>query len=131
MARDGRPLSCILLDIKHFKSVNDSLGHVAGDDALKDATAILQSSIRKGDFLARYGGDEFVILTDIDNDDTLERLLLRIRENSREFNETQKRQYGIQFSAGCAVYRPETNWDSSKYLSYVDALMYQDKAAQE
>jgi diguanylate cyclase (GGDEF)-like protein len=131
MARDGRPLSCIMLDIKHFKSVNDTLGHVSGDDALKDATAILQASIRKGDFLARYGGDEFVILTDIGDEETLEKLLLRIREHSREFNETQKRQYGIQFSAGCAVYRPETNWDSSRFLSYVDSLMYQDKAAQE
>ncbi len=130
MAKDGRPLSCILLDINHFKAVNDTLGHVAGDDALKDATAILQSSIRKGDFLARYGGDEFVILTDIDNEDTLRALLLRIREHTQSFNETKQRPYAIQFSAGCAVYRPETGWDSSTFLGYVDSLMYQDKAAQ-
>lgn len=131
MAKDGRPLSCIMLDIKHFKAVNDTLGHVAGDGALKDATAILQSSIRKGDFLARYGGDEFVILTDIDNQDTLQMLLLRIRERTRAFNENQERPYVIQFSAGCAVYRPETGWDSSKFLSHVDSLMYEDKAAQD
>ena len=131
MARDGRPLSCILLDINHFKSVNDSLGHVAGDDALKDATSILQSSIRKGDFLARYGGDEFVILTDIDSEETLRALLLRIHENTRQFNKTRKRQYGIRFSAGCAVYRPESGWDEQRFIGYVDSLMYQDKANQD
>ena len=131
MAKDGRPLSCVMLDIKHFKSVNDTLGHVAGDKALKDATEILQSSIRKGDFLARFGGDEFVILTDIDDENTLKMLQLRIHEKTRVFNETRQRPYAILFSAGCAVYHPETSGNSSQFLSYVDSLMYQDKAAQD
>lgn len=131
MAKEGRPLSCILLDINHFKAINDTYGHVAGDDALKDASMILQSSIRKGDFLARYGGDEFVILTDIDKDETLRALLLRIRENTGAFNETKEAPYNIRFSAGCAVYQPDSNWDEQTFISYVDSLMYQDKAAQE
>jgi len=128
MAKDGRPLSCILLDINNFKKVNDTLGHIAGDDALKDASVILKGSIRKGDFLARYGGDEFVILTDIDNDDTLRMLLLRIHENTRVFNQTQQRPYTIRFSAGSAVYRPETGWSEQEFIQYVDSLMYRDKA---
>ena len=130
MAKDGRPLSCILLDINHFKSVNDTLGHVAGDDALKDASMILKSSIRKGDFLARYGGDEFVILTDIDNEETLRMLLLRIHELTREFNETRQRPYSIRFSAGSAVYRPESGWDEQTFIDCVDSLMYREKAVQ-
>lgn len=130
MARDGRPLSCILLDIDHFKEVNDSLGHVAGDDALKDASAILKSSIRKGDFLARYGGDEFVILTDIDNEETLRMLLLRIQEHTRVFNAERQRPYAIRFSAGSAVYRPESGWDEQRFICHVDGLMYQEKAKQ-
>jgi diguanylate cyclase (GGDEF)-like protein len=128
MAKDGRPLSCILLDIDQFKQVNDRLGHVAGDAALADAASILQASIRKGDFLARYGGDEFVILTDIDNEQTLNMLLLRIQQRAREFNETQNRAYAIRFSAGSAVYRPESGWDEQTFIRFVDALMYQDKA---
>ena len=131
MAREGRPLSCILLDINHFKAINDTYGHVAGDDALKDASVILQSSIRKGDFLARYGGDEFVILTDIDNDETLQMMLLRIRENTVAFNETKDMPYKIRFSAGCAVYRPETSWNEQTFIDHVDSLMYQDKASQD
>ena len=128
MAKDGRPLSCILLDIDQFKQVNDRLGHVAGDAALADAATILQSSIRKGDFLARYGGDEFVILTDIENEQTLNMLLLRIHERAREFNESQHRAYAIRFSAGSAVYRPESGWDEQTFIRSVDTLMYQDKA---
>ena len=128
MAKDGRPLSCVLLDINHFKAVNDTLGHVAGDSALKDASQILKSSIRKGDFLARYGGDEFVILTDIDREETLHMLLLRIRENTNVFNETQQRPYQIHFSAGSAVYRPESGWNEQMFINHVDSLMYQDKA---
>ena len=128
MAKDGRPLSCILLDIDHFKEVNDRLGHVAGDEALVDAASILKSSIRKGDFLARYGGDEFVILTDIDNEQTLQTLLLRILEFARVFNETQNRAYAIWFSAGSAVYRLESGWDEQKFIRSVDSLMYQNKA---
>lgn len=130
LARQGRALSCILLDINHFKAVNDSLGHVAGDDALKDASFILQSSIRKGDFLARYGGDEFVILTDIDDEDALRMLLLRIHENTRQFNASELRPYRIRFSAGSAVYRPDSGWDAQEFISHVDSLMYQDKADQ-
>lgn len=130
LAKEGRALSCILLDINHFKAVNDTLGHVAGDDALKDASTILQSSIRKGDFLARYGGDEFVVLTDIDNENALGMLLLRIQENTRLFNASKSRPYTIRFSAGCAVYRPESGWDAQEFIGYVDSLMYQDKAAQ-
>ncbi len=128
MAKDGRPLSCILLDIDHFKEVNDRLGHVLGDEALKDAASILKGSIRKGDFLARYGGDEFVILTDIDNEQTLRMLYLRILEHTRVFNETQNRPYAIHFSAGSAVYRPDSGQDEQRFIRSVDALMYQNKA---
>ena len=128
MAKDGRPLSCILLDIDHFKEVNDRLGHVFGDEALKDASSILKGSIRKGDFLARYGGDEFVILTDIDNEQTLCMLYLRILEHARVFNETQNRPYAIHFSAGSAVYHPESGLDEQKFINSVDELMYRNKA---
>lgn len=129
MSKDGRMFSCILLDIDHFKMVNDKLGHVAGDEALKDATDILKSCIRKGDFLARYGGDEFIIITDIDSDAALQSLIFRIGENSTSFNKTMQRAYHIGFSAGYAIYRPESGWSQEQFISHVDMLMYQNKCA--
>lgn len=104
IAKDGRTFSCVMLDIDHFKMVNDKLGHVAGDEALKDASNILKSSIRKSDFLARYGGDEFLIVADIDDNEALQSLIDRINQNSSEFNENMQRPYRISFSAGQAIY---------------------------
>ena len=56
------PLSLLLCDIDHFKKVNDTLGHHAGDEVLKSVADLLASALRKTDFIARYGGEEFVVL---------------------------------------------------------------------
>jgi len=60
--RYGRPLSLLLLDIDHFKRINDEYGHPAGDAALRTLAALLQSLLRETDTAARYGGEEFVVL---------------------------------------------------------------------
>ena len=58
----GEPFSLILFDVDKFKAVNDTLGHVAGDKVLKKVAECLEETFRKDDFIARYGGDEFVVL---------------------------------------------------------------------
>ncbi|MCE0495073.1 diguanylate cyclase [Vibrio salinus] len=58
----NRPLALIILDIDKFKQINDTFGHSRGDEALKEVTLLVRSHLRDADFLARYGGDEFVIL---------------------------------------------------------------------
>ncbi len=63
--RAGRynyPLSCVMMDIDHFKSLNDTYGHVFGDYVLKELASIMQGHFRKTDILFRYGGDEFLVL---------------------------------------------------------------------
>jgi diguanylate cyclase len=60
--RHRTPLSLLLCDIDHFKKVNDTLGHHAGDEVLKSVADLLASALRKTDFIARYGGEEFVVL---------------------------------------------------------------------
>ncbi len=67
--RYGRPLAGILLDVDHFKAINDRYGHLVGDRVLQALADLLVSSVRELDFVARYGGEEFVILlpeTDLD-----------------------------------------------------------------
>lgn len=61
-ARFNEPLACLMIDIDHFKSVNDSFGHQAGDGVLAEVGAILKSGVRLIEVAARYGGEEFVIL---------------------------------------------------------------------
>jgi diguanylate cyclase (GGDEF)-like protein len=61
-ARYGRELSVIMCDVDHFKKINDTFGHLAGDEVLKQFVEILQRSIRSSDWVTRYGGEEFVIV---------------------------------------------------------------------
>jgi diguanylate cyclase (GGDEF)-like protein len=60
--RYGRPVSILLIDIDHFKRINDRFGHAVGDDALKGLVDIVNDRIRRGDTLCRFGGEEFVLL---------------------------------------------------------------------
>ena len=60
--RDNLPLSVLLVDLDHFKNVNDTYGHLAGDEVLREAARRLKEGVRNYDVLARYGGEEFLIL---------------------------------------------------------------------
>jgi two-component system, cell cycle response regulator len=59
---DHKPLTLLMMDVDHFKKLNDTLGHAIGDEMLKSVGQIIQSTIREGDFGCRYGGDEFVVI---------------------------------------------------------------------
>jgi two-component system cell cycle response regulator len=60
--RTGKALACLMIDVDHFKEINDRFGHLAGDEALKEVARRAESEIRAGDTGARFGGDEFAIL---------------------------------------------------------------------
>jgi diguanylate cyclase (GGDEF)-like protein len=60
----GRPLSLMLVDIDHFKSFNDRYGHAAGDIVLKRIAAVILATVRSGDLVFRFGGEEFVVICD-------------------------------------------------------------------
>jgi diguanylate cyclase (GGDEF)-like protein len=71
--RNGNPVSVIMLDIDHFKNINDNYGHPSGDIVLRHVSDILKDGVRKSDFLGRYGGEEFVIvLPETSPDDALQ-----------------------------------------------------------
>ncbi len=78
-ARDGTSLACLMLDIDHFKRVNDSHGHAAGDDVLREIAQRVESQVRASDVAARYGGEEFVVLLPATGRQAAETLAERIR----------------------------------------------------
>ncbi len=78
-SRTGHPLSMIMLDIDHFKRVNDTYGHKAGDDVIRFLSRTLKNNIRKVDIAARYGGEEFVVLLHNTNVEGAARLAEKIR----------------------------------------------------
>lgn len=79
--REGYPLTLVVLDIDAFRSVNDRYGHVFGDEVLRVVVQILQESLRSSDIVARYGGDEFVLVLPRAREEDTHRIMERIRQN--------------------------------------------------
>ena len=94
-----------MLDIDHFKKVNDTFGHLAGDDVLRHLSALMQNTSRKEDFCFRYGGEEFVILTNVEREEDVFRIAERLRTSFAETpNPTGQR---ITISLGVSSFRKE------------------------
>ena len=85
---DGKPLSCIMMDIDHFKSINDTFGHAIGDKVIQQVVNCARSGLRSIDVIGRYGGEEFCILLpglDLDQAGVVaERLRFRVEQEARE-----------------------------------------------
>jgi diguanylate cyclase (GGDEF)-like protein len=104
--RKAEPMSVLMIDIDHFKSVNDHFGHIAGDKVLRDMALLIKNRIRGWDTLCRWGGEEFVVLlqgTDLDGACTVAEQL-RSAIQAEPFGEPDK-PLKITISAGVAQCR--------------------------
>jgi diguanylate cyclase (GGDEF)-like protein len=102
--RHGRPVSLLMIDIDHFKEVNDDHGHLAGDEALKMVAFVLRGAVRKEDVLARYGGEEFVVVARETVLEGAHALAERIRRAvERSHCAWQGRELGVTVSIGVTV----------------------------
>jgi diguanylate cyclase (GGDEF)-like protein len=119
--------TCIMLDINNFKSINDRYGHVAGDEALRQAASLLKSCIRSSDFIARYAGDEFVILLGVSDEGVVCDTISRIHDRAARFNSEGIRPYKLEFSVGYEICRHGSGLTKEMLITRVDKLMYQDK----
>ncbi len=121
------PLSIGMLDLDHFKKLNDRLGHQAGDEALRHLTRVVHGLLRPTDMLARYGGEEFLILLPNTDLDEAEHVLKRIqRELTRQFFLHDNERVLITFSAGVAAHRPDES--QAALVARADAAMYTAKS---
>ena len=120
-------LACIFLDLDNFKVVNDSLGHAAGDELLVELAARLRQTVRPGDLVARFGGDEFVVVCEsVDQDDAV-----ALAERIGEALSRPVRLGGVEFrpaaSVGVTVQTPE-HTAAEEIIRDCDIAMYQAKA---
>jgi len=126
--RYNRDMSVIMMDLDHFKKVNDKYGHLAGDMVLKKVAEAVHSKIRKGDYLTRYGGEEFVLVLP----DTKRPRAMELAERLKQViqNLEVKTDAGaivrITSSFGVASLRDNNERDS--LLEEADAMLYQAKA---
>lgn len=119
--------SVLMIDLDNFKRVNDVLGHQAGDEVLKLAAARLQSLVRQGDGLARFGGDEFLMLAHTENSAELRRLCKRIVKKMAEPYDIAGREACLPASIG-AVYVTEQFSAAEEYVRAADVALYEAKA---
>ena len=126
--RNQHSISLFVLDVDGFKSLNDRLGHEAGDILLKETATRLQASVRASDTVGRIGGDEFVILAvDADLADA-ELIQAKVRQRMEEPVPIDGSPVSLRLSIGVAVF-PEDGTESAPLLRQADSNMYLDKRA--
>jgi len=123
---------CIgMCDIDHFKRINDTYGHLAGDEVLKEVTHRMTETLREYDLLGRYGGEEFLIITPVDTTTNSMMVYQRICEAvSGQPIEIEGASITVTISCGVTSYRPEhDNHDIFKVIGRADDALYQAKHA--
>ncbi|MGI9189783.1 MAG: GGDEF domain-containing response regulator [Longimicrobiaceae bacterium] len=126
--RAGEPLALVMADLDHFKQINDTYGHPAGDAVLREAAVRLQHSLRPYDQIGRYGGEEFLMLVPKCSDEDAATVAERIRACLSD-KPIPLPEEGIRVTAslGVAVWHPGEPCDADLLLRIADAALYRAK----
>lgn len=124
--RPGETSVFMLLDLDHFKQLNDTLGHMCGDEALKDVAEILKSHFRRYDIVCRLGGDEFVVFIQRIPVEVLDRVITSLLKKMELVYEREGVKVAITISAGAALV-PEHGSTFEELYEKADRALYQVK----
>jgi diguanylate cyclase (GGDEF)-like protein len=125
--RHARAIAVVFIDLDHFKFINDSLGHSAGDKLLQQMADRLREAVRDGDTVSRLGGDEFIlVLNDQQNEDIVFRAMQRIISEVGKPVVIDGQELTVTCSAGISLY-PQDGPDVDTLLKNADAAMYRAK----
>jgi diguanylate cyclase (GGDEF)-like protein len=129
-ARFGRPLALLMLDLDHFKKVNDTLGHPRGDAVLVELAARLRAEVREVDTVARYGGEELVVILPETDEAGAAQAAERICDAVRRtpFGRPGEAAVAVTVSVGAAVF-PAHGADAEDLLRRADEALYEAKRA--
>lgn len=121
--RHKEPLSIVLLDIDYFKSINDTYGHLVGDDVLREIAGVIERNARNEDVAARFGGEEFILILDRCDSDAARRKAEFLRQEVEAHYPV-----GIDVTASFGVVQfDETMETCTHFLDYADQALYQAK----
>jgi len=128
--RSGLPLSLLMLDIDHFKQFNDTFGHPAGDEVLRQLARVLTDTRRANDVVARYGGEEFAVILVDTAKFTGAKVAERVRERvfGHDFSDAAAKAGKITVSVGVATF-PDDGSDAEALVRAADTALYAAKRA--
>lgn len=123
------PFACLMIDIDHFKAINDTYGHEIGDTVLKKVAHTIQSQIRGVDMVARYGGDEFILLLSQQKKEDAEKVAARILGSVRKqtFEEIGKKKSKITLSIGISSLPDPQIKEKEQVVQCADYALYKAK----
>jgi diguanylate cyclase (GGDEF)-like protein/PAS domain S-box-containing protein len=128
-ARNKLHMALIYADLDNMKKINDTLGHIQGDEALLETANMLKNTFRQSDIVARIGGDEFAVLLVGSSEPIVDSIVItHIQDNLRIFNDQSDRSYELSLSMGVALYDPEHPLTINELLNQADKLMYEQKS---
>ncbi|QUH24690.1 GGDEF domain-containing protein [Serpentinicella alkaliphila] len=116
-----KPMSVLMIDIDNFKQINDTYGHIVGDNCIKNVVDIMQNSVRKADYIGRYGGDEFLVVLPNTSSDEAKSIAEKLRTKI-----IQQSDYNITISVGIACY-PEDGNKTTELIEKADKGLYASK----
>lgn len=127
-ARYHHPLSLVLFDIDRFKAINDVLGHLGGDEALRELSASVKPIIRKEELFARYGGEEFVVVLAETSHDGARKLAERLRQLIEKHDfQFEEHKYHLTISLGLASTGEQEVLTAQELIRRADANLYMAK----
>ncbi|WP_126456843.1 GGDEF domain-containing protein [Sulfuriflexus mobilis] len=128
LRRDRVSLALAVVDIDHFKKVNDHYGHAVGDQVLRHFSRLTHDSLREGDLFARYGGEEFVILFQNSSPEQAEQAIDRLRETwSAQRTDASEATHNVKFSAGISYASGPAPVTLESMLKEADNALYAAK----
>jgi diguanylate cyclase (GGDEF)-like protein len=126
--REGRPIAAIMIDIDHFKKINDQIGHLAGDEVLREVTRRIGSTLRSSDVLGRIGGEEFLIILYPSDEKTAGDVMERARRACAATEiSVDSGSFEVTVSQGAAVVGNLDDVDLSTLLRAADHALYRAK----
>ncbi len=126
--KKGQTLSAVVLDLDGLKLINDTYGHLIGDQILSAFSEALTTSFDRNDFTARIGGDEFIVIKYVTNKQELDQAINALIDNLNKINNAEVFPSEISFSYGYKVYKEASYRSIKEFLEAVDQMMYEQKA---
>ena len=123
--RKSKKIAGLMMDLNGFKQINDTYGHLEGDEALQKTAEILTETLGTKKYLARYAGDEFVSFFEIESTSDILAVIYEIKKELKKHNDTSAKEYLLSLSIGYAIL--EDNQTIQEFLKAMDHNMYVEK----